>query len=120
MVLVAQPEHEFGSAHLDLAARLLEPFATALENDHRLREMSALRAAAEADKQSLLNRLGRRDVSETVVGPDAGLHEVMQRVELVTRSDVTVLLLGETGTGKEVIARLIHSHPRVLPMLSFV
>ena len=33
----------------------------------------------------------------------------MERVDLVTRSDVTVLLLGETGTGKEVIARVIHS-----------
>ena len=45
-----------------------------------------------------------------MVGAEAGRREVMERVDLVTRSDVTVLLLGETGTGKEVIARVIHSH----------
>src|SRR5262249_32061846 len=39
---------------------------------------------------------------------DGGLRSVMERVSLVTRSDVPVLLLGETGSGKEVIARAIH------------
>jgi transcriptional regulator with GAF, ATPase, and Fis domain len=87
---------------------LLEPFAAALENDQRLRELTALRRAAEADKQSLLRRLGREELAETIIGADGGLRLVMERVELVSRSDVPVLLLGETGSGKEVIARAIH------------
>jgi hydrogenase-4 transcriptional activator len=109
LILIATPGERFTPQHADLAAALLEPFSAALENDQRLRELAALQAAAEADKQSLLNRLGRKDVAGTIVGADAGLREVMQRVDLVTRSDVTVLLLGETGTGKEVIARAIHT-----------
>lgn len=45
---------------------------------------------------------------ERIVGADSGLKDVMERVELVARSDAPVLLLGETGTGKEVVARSIH------------
>ncbi|NUQ61569.1 MAG: sigma-54-dependent Fis family transcriptional regulator [Pirellulales bacterium] len=71
--------------------------------------MEAMRAAAEAEKQSLLTKLGRREVTDGMVGADSGLREVMERVDLVARSDLPVLLLGETGTGKEVIARLIHT-----------
>jgi transcriptional regulator with GAF, ATPase, and Fis domain len=87
---------------------LLEPCAVALDNDHRLRELQALRDAAEADKRSLLVRLGREEFSSPIIGADRGLRSVMERVGLVTRSDVPVLLLGETGSGKEVIARALH------------
>jgi transcriptional regulator with GAF, ATPase, and Fis domain len=47
-------------------------------------------------------------VADTVVGADGGLAQVMQRVEQVARADVPVLVLGETGSGKEVVAREIH------------
>lgn len=87
---------------------LLEPLAVALENDRRLRELNALREAAEADNRSLLARLGRNDLSETIIGMDDGLQPVMERVNLVARSDAAVLILGETGSGKEVVARAIH------------
>ena len=99
----------FEACHVELVQLLLEPFSVALENDHRLREMAALREAAEADKRSLLTRLGRKAIGDTVVGADSGLRAVMERVELVARSDVPVLIVGETGTGKELVARLIHN-----------
>jgi transcriptional regulator with GAF, ATPase, and Fis domain len=44
-----------------------------------------------------------------VVGADSGLRAVLERVALVARSDAPVLILGETGTGKEVLARMIHN-----------
>jgi transcriptional regulator with GAF, ATPase, and Fis domain len=56
-----------------------------------------------------LTRLGRKALADTVVGADSGLRMVMDRVELVARSDVPVLIVGETGTGKELVARLIHN-----------
>ena len=95
--------------HAELAQLLLEPFSVALENDLRLREMAALREAAEADKRSLLTRLGRKTLGDTIVGVDSGLRAVMERVELVARSDAPVLIFGETGTGKELVARAIHN-----------
>ena len=71
--------------------------------------MAALREAAEADKRSLLTRLGRKTLGDTIVGVESGLRAVMERVELVARSDAPVLIFGETGTGKELIARAIHN-----------
>ena len=109
LILVAQPGVVFQPRHEALMRSLLEPFSAALENDHRLKEMEAMRAAAEADKRSLLTRMGRRELGDTIVGTDSGLRGVMQRAELVARSNVHVLILGETGTGKEVIARVIHT-----------
>jgi len=112
LVLVAEQGIAFSAADRRTARGLLEPFAVALENDGRLHELRSLREAAEADRQSLLTRLGRQDVNEDVVGARTGLRHVMERVELVAQSDVPVLILGETGTGKEVASRAIHSRSK--------
>ncbi|MBI5095649.1 MAG: sigma-54-dependent Fis family transcriptional regulator [Candidatus Hydrogenedentes bacterium] len=110
LILVAAPSQVFDERHVAMAKVLLEPFSVALENDHRLREMVNLREAAEADKQSLLSRLGRKQIGgDSIIGAGSGLRSVMERVQLVVRSDVPVLILGETGSGKEVIARAIHT-----------
>src|SRR5262244_814072 len=47
-----------------------------------------------------------------IVGRSSALRRVLQLVEMVAPSDATVLLLGETGTGKELIARAIHEQSR--------
>jgi hydrogenase-4 transcriptional activator len=109
ILLLAAPSQRFTPLHQKMLQAILEPLAAALENDRRLSELTALREAAEADKQSLLRRLGRTEVTETIVGADGRLRPVMERVALVSRSDVPVLILGETGSGKEVIARAIHT-----------
>ena len=107
-LLCLQNASGFDRRQTGLAESLLEPFAVALDNDRRLREHAALREAAEADRRSLLTRLKRQDITDTVVGEGSGLKRVMERVGLVSRSDTPVLILGETGTGKEVVARVIH------------
>ena len=109
LILAAPYLKSYRPEHAEMVAALLEPFAVALENDRRLHELAALREAAEADRLSLLSRLGRQDVQEAVVGADSGLRHVMERVALVAQSDVPVLILGETGTGKEVVSRAIHA-----------
>jgi transcriptional regulator with GAF, ATPase, and Fis domain len=86
----------------------LPPLSAIIENDQRLREIQRLGAAAEADKQVLLLRLGRESMGDTIVGIDSGLQAVMQRAAQVATTDASVLLLGETGSGKEVIARAVH------------
>ncbi len=109
VVLAARDGEKFLATHARMLKQLLEPFSAALENDRRLHELTALREAAEADRRTLLTRLGRQEMSDAVVGADTGLRLVMERVELVANSDVPVLILGDTGTGKEVAARAIHN-----------
>jgi hydrogenase-4 transcriptional activator len=112
LLLEGRSGHPFKPEHEQLLRTLLEPFTVALENDRRLRELTSLREAVEADNRSLLSRLGRHDITDSIVGAETGLRSVMEQIELVAASDAPVLVLGETGTGKEVVARAIHQRSR--------
>ncbi len=107
-VIAAGPHGPFDPGHEALFQELLEPLSVAMQNDARVHEIATLRDAAEADRRSLLTRLGRQEISEVIVGADNGLRQVMERARLVASSDAPVLLFGETGSGKEVVAREIH------------
>ena len=109
LLLVAAPRKHFSQADQKLAATLLDGFGAALDNHIRLKEMARLKDAAEADRQSLLARLGREALEDEIVGAGRGLKPVLQRVAMVAGSDASVLILGETGAGKEVVARAIHT-----------
>jgi len=91
---------------------LLDPFSVALSTSRRLHDLSMVREAAEASNLSLLSKLGRQDISESIIGSETGLRNVIKAIEQVSRSDAPVLLLGETGSGKEVAARAIHTESR--------
>jgi transcriptional regulator with GAF, ATPase, and Fis domain len=112
VILTACGSEEFRPGHEEMLRAVREPLAVLLENEHRLRELAILREAAEADRRSLLSRLNRSDISECIVGAETGLHAVMEQVELVARSGVPVFILGETGSGKEVVARAVHARSR--------
>ncbi len=92
----------------DVALRLAEPIATALVNQIRQVDTARRCAAAEADREALLGRLGRTDIAEAMVGANGGLSAVLVRVTQVARTDLPVWLFGEPGTGKEVVAREVH------------
>src|SRR5690606_15931230 len=97
-----------GSPQLRVLAALLQPLTAALHNDRRLAELQTLREAAEAERLRALQRLGREDLEDHIIGADGGLAPVLARVDLISKSHMPVLILGETGTGKEIIARAIH------------
>jgi transcriptional regulator with GAF, ATPase, and Fis domain len=103
---------KFNAHHVRLLSLLNEPCAVALTNSMRYRELMTLRDLLADDNRYLQDEL-RRLSGEDVVGADFGLKEVMELVRQVAPLDSPVLLLGETGTGKEVIAGAIHkSSPR--------
>jgi hydrogenase-4 transcriptional activator len=112
IVMIASPGRKFQAEHEELLNVLVEPFTVAVENDRRLRELTSLREKVEAENRSLLTKLGRNDLSDAIVGVESGLRGVMDRVNLVARADIPVLILGETGSGKEVVARAIHKQSR--------
>ena len=84
------------AAAFDDLAAALAPFVRARASDDPPRPSSAARL-----------REGLPD--EPIIGDSGGLTHVMERVDMVARQDVPVLLLGETGSGKEVIARAVHT-----------
>lgn len=103
-------------AHTDVSRDTFTPLfqmawpslVVAFKNDLNFHDVSRLREALKADRDALLSKLGRQDICEVVVGEDTGLSQVMAAVHQVARTDAPVLILGETGSGKEVIARAIH------------
>jgi transcriptional regulator with GAF, ATPase, and Fis domain len=112
MVVTTRPGRVIRGDQDELCRALLEPLAVAVANDRRLRELTSLRESLEADNRALLSRLGRQDITDSIIGADTGLSAVMDQIQLVARSDAPVLILGETGSGKEVVARAIHSRSR--------
>ncbi len=112
LIAIADPPATFTPEHEQLLRVLMEPFTVALENDRRLHELVTLREKVEAENRSLLSKLGRNDLSDAIVGAESGLRGVMERVGLVARADIPVLIVGETGSGKEVVARAIHNQSR--------
>jgi transcriptional regulator with GAF, ATPase, and Fis domain len=109
VVLLLSRRGPFADSDRALLTRLMEPIGVALANTARVHELKRLREALEADKQALLTRLGRHDVADAVVGEDTGLRAVMDQIEQVAATDVPVLIIGETGSGKEVLARALHA-----------
>lgn len=100
-------EVRYGEELLELAGCLAEPFATALANALAHEEVLRYQAILLDDKR-FLNRELHGDAADGVIGGNTGLRNVMEMVRQVARLNSTVLILGETGTGKELIANAIH------------
>jgi two-component system response regulator AtoC len=66
------------------------------------------RQALQGEVQSLRKQLGQRDPSERMVGRSTAMLEVYKTIGRVAGSDATVLITGETGTGKELVAEILH------------
>jgi len=93
--------------HIHLLSLLVRPCAIALTNSMRYRELRRLQELVADDNRYLQEEL-RKISGEEIVGADRGLREVMSQVHQVAPLDTPVLLLGETGSGKEVIASAVH------------
>src|SRR5690606_39834160 len=79
---------------------------------HNSSTFAIRRQRAPPDRHSFPTRRSsdlKEDLNDVIIGAEGGLRAVFERMCLVARSDVPVLILGETGTGKEVIARSIHT-----------
>jgi len=88
----------------DVSPALAVAVSNALSNE----EIRRLRDQLEAENIALRTQLGQAPWFEDVVGDSPALRGVLEAVEQVAPTDATVLITGETGTGKELIARAIH------------
>ncbi len=112
LVLLAQGRGRFSETHKKLFSLLKEPFAMALSNTLRHQEALKLKDMLADDNRYLQRELLNLTGNE-IVGEEFGLKKVMNMVRQVAPRNSPVLLLGETGAGKDVIANAIHySSPR--------
>ena len=106
-VFTAKGANQYTQYHADLFSMLQKPFAIALANALRHRQILRLKDLLADDNRFLHGELRNMSCVE-IVGANVGLRDVMYKVRQVASLDSPVLLLGETGTGKDVIANAIH------------
>jgi len=99
---------KYTDEHVKLFSLLNEPFAIAFSNYIRYREVLRLKDILADDNRYLQEELKQKAGGE-IVGANFGLKQVMEMVGQVAHLTSPVLLLGETGVGKEVIATAIHN-----------
>ena len=112
LVLLAEGRNRYSEEHARLFSLLNEPFAVALSNTLKHQEILRLKELL-ADDNRYLHREILRLSGDEIVGAEFGLKGVMAMAQQVAPLNSPVLLLGETGVGKDVIANAIHySSPR--------
>jgi len=89
---------------LDDQGRVIRWYATGTDINDRVEAEERTRN----ENLALREQIDRESMFEDIVGSSAALHKVLRQVRKVAPSDSTILILGETGTGKELIARAIH------------
>ena len=110
--LASRAENSFSPEDVDFLLRAAGQVAIAIENALAYREITELKDKLVQEKLYLEEEIRSEVDFEGIVGQSSALRHVLQLVETVAPSDSTVLLLGETGTGKELIARALHDRSR--------
>ncbi|HVN95960.1 MAG TPA: sigma 54-interacting transcriptional regulator [Syntrophorhabdaceae bacterium] len=108
LIIRADGKGRYTGEHERLWTLVNEPAAIALTNSRRYRELLRLKDLLADDSRYFQDEL-RKNFGDEIVGANFGLKGVMDQVLRVAALSSPVLLLGETGTGKEVIANAIHN-----------
>jgi formate hydrogenlyase transcriptional activator len=94
---------------LDLLGQIATQISLALDNALAYEKLNASKNQIEEERLYLEEELRAEYNFEDIVGKSEALRKALQQIQIVAPTDSTVLLHGETGTGKELIARAIHS-----------
>lgn len=100
----------FRQADLDLLSQISNQIALGLENAVSFDRLNASKERLEEERLYLESEIRSEYNFEEIVGKSSALRKVLQQISIVAPTTSTVLLHGETGTGKELIARAIHMH----------
>jgi len=108
LVLGRLREDAFSQADISFLTQTANQIALAVENALDYREIRELKEQLSKEKLYLEDEIRTEMNFAQVIGNSASLRKVLKRVATVAPTDSTVLIYGETGTGKELIARAIH------------
>jgi formate hydrogenlyase transcriptional activator len=110
--LASRQQNTFDEDGVAFLTQVAHQVAIAIENALAYGEIAELKDKLAQEKLYLEDEIRGEMDFEGIVGQSSALRNVLRLVETVAPSDSTVLLLGETGTGKELIARAIHDRSR--------
>jgi len=105
-------ENAFSPSEVDYLQQVANQIAAALQNAHAYREIAQLKERLDQEKRYLEYEIRSANQPDDIVGTNPALKRVLEYAAIVAETDSTVLITGETGTGKERIARIIHSMSR--------
>ncbi len=108
ITLLSRRNDAFDSVGLDLLVQVATQVGRALETASAFHDLAELKERLAQEKLYLEDEIRTHNNFEQIVGESAALKRILAQAETVAPSDATVLVLGETGTGKELIARAIH------------
>ncbi len=111
-VLGSTRKDAFRADDLSLLNQVAAQLALALDNHRAMEELEALKRQLAEDKKHLEGEPRSSGLFPEMIGESPTLKRVLDHVLTVAPSDATVLILGETGTGKELVARAIHRMSR--------
>ena len=111
-VLGSTRKHAFKSDDLSMLEQVASQLAVAIENHRAAAEIEALKQRLGEERKYLEGESHNEGEFSEIVGESPALRRVLDQVATVAASQATVLILGETGTGKELIARAIHKLSR--------
>jgi formate hydrogenlyase transcriptional activator len=107
--VASRRDHAFTADDLDLLNHVGNQVAIAIENALAYRQIAELKNKLAEEKLYLEDEIRTQYNFEEIIGESAALKRILNQVETVAPTGSTVLIQGETGTGKELIARAIHS-----------
>jgi formate hydrogenlyase transcriptional activator len=102
-------DNPFTPDEVEFVRMVAAQVAIAVENALAYREIAELRDKLAQEKLYLEDEIRSQMNFDSIVGRSAALQKVLQQVETVAPTDSTVLIYGETGVGKELVARAIHN-----------
>jgi formate hydrogenlyase transcriptional activator len=102
-------EAAFTQEDMTLLTDVANQVAIAVDNALAFREIAELKDRLTEEKIYLEEEIRTEHNFEEIVGNSPAIKHVLQQIEIVAKTDSTVMILGETGTGKELIARAIHN-----------